>query len=473
MEDINSYIDLIWSKLISDDVPSDFGNVTYYGLLKDTLLIVKRLYSEWIVKDETFNKQIETTIELLNSATDLLNSINTSVEQVESSYKSFTEAITNQQNAFENKINTDIEAIKNDISTLIKEYINTPEFEALLTAKVDEILQGAGFETLVQNIIAKTTIEFSKVNVSGYNADSFISAMSSNGALLRKSSVSTNRTMEKDLIFNNGIGINFKDNTNVLALLLYLTTSNVFIVGSDKYSMQLKSKSRPNILVGSTPQTMAFYTDLANYVNRATPSIPTTSTFKIGERTAISSNSSNNIVTFGDFDYPLYLAVKDINSRPKMYTKTGTSFDLSTKNDVTSEVTKQVNSLLNKIYHVGRIIETLDPDFNPNTIIGTWEQFGAGRVTVGVDTNNPIMNEAGKTFGENEHTLTENEMPIHKHNGINNAKFVTTGSTGNNAGLTQGGGAYVLNTSTSNAGGGQPHNNMQASISVYRWIRVS
>lgn len=469
MENIDTYIDLIWNRLISDDVPSDFGNVTYYGLLKDTLLIVKRLYNEWIVKDETFKKQIETTVELLNSATELLNSIGTSVEEVKKNYADFTKAITEQQNAFEKSVNQEIETIKNEIDVIIQDYINSPEFEALLTAKVDEILQGAGFETLVQNIIAKTTIEFSKVNVSGSNASSFKSAVVTSGALMRSSGSEIDRTMINDLLLNNNISLKWKLTTNTLLQLIYLSTSNVFNIGNVSCNTQINSKSRPSLTIGTVSQTMAFLSDLNNYINKATPSIPTTSTFKIGERTAMSSNSSNNIVTFGDFDYPLYLAVKDINTRPKMYTKTGTSFDLSTRNDVTSEVTKQVNSLLNKIYHVGRIIETIDPDFNPNTIIGTWEQFGAGRVTVGVDTSNPIMNEAGKTFGENEHTLTEEEMPKHKHP---QSKPITIQNTA--VGSAQYGfihdGSF---TWTGEAGGGQPHNNMQASISVYRWVRVS
>ena len=152
-----------------------------------------------------------------------------------------------------------------------------------------------------------------------------------------------------------------------------------------------------------------------------------------------------------------------------MITKSGASFELSIKNDVTSEVTKQVNSLLNKIYHVGRIIETLDPDFNPNSLIGQWQLFGEGKVTVCVDKDNPIMNEAGKTFGENEHTLTIDEMPSHNHP-ESVPDFIQNTATGS----VQFG--YIANgakRATEMAGGGQPHNNMQASISVYRWIRIS
>lgn len=466
--DINDYINKLWSSLLADDVPSDFGNVTYYGLLKDTLLIVKRLYNEWIVKDETFNKQIETTIELLNSATELLNSIGVSVEEVEKKYADFTKAITEQQNTFENSVNQEIETIKNEIDVIIQDYTNSPEFKTLLTDKVDEILQGVGFKTLLQDIIAKTTIEFSKVNVSGSNATLFKSAVSTSGALMRNGTT-IERTMSKTLYLANGIGLYAYKNNNELCKVIIVSNNNKFTIGNTTNILNIESSSRPNLTIGSVSQQMAFSSDLINYINRATPSIPATSTFKIGDRTAISSNSSNNNVRLGDFDYPLYLAVKDINTRPKMYTKSGVSFDLSTKNDVTAEVTKQLNTFVDKIYHVGRIIETIDKTFDPNTIIGHWELYGKGRVTICVDKDNSLMNEAGMTLGEAEVTLTVDEMPEHNHP-QSVPELIQNTATGS----VQYG--YIANGAkieTEMSGSGQPHNNMQPSITVYRWIRIS
>lgn len=470
---INEYINKLWSSLLADDVPSDFGNVTYYGLLKDTLLLFKKLNEEWEIKKDGFNEQIDSAVKILNSAMELLNSVDTSVDELNAKYSEFINTVNTEIAKFEKETNDKIEQLSTNIGETITEYVNSPEFEELLTTKVDEILQGAGFETLVQDIIAKTTIEFSKVNVSGNNAISFKSAVANSGSIIRDSVSDNNRTMFNNLIFNNNKGITLKNIDNIPSLILYLTENSVIVFGTDKYLMQIYSKSRPYIYANSINQQMAFLSDLNNYINKENPSIPTTSIFKIGNRNAISSNNDNDVVTLGDFDYPLYLAVKDINTRPKMYTKTGTSFDLAIKNDVTNEVTKQVNSLLNKIYHVGRIIETIDPDFNPNTIIGKWEPFGGGRVTVGVDVNNPIMNEAGKTFGENEHTLTVDEMPQHSHAQYVTAK--TSPTTGVRVDYNEDGasGAFEQGINTGNTGGGQPHNNMQASVSVYRWIRIS
>lgn len=471
--DINEYINKLWSSLLADDVPSDFGNVTYYGLLKDTLLLFKKLNEEWEIKKDGFNEQIDSAVKILNSAIELLNSVDTSVDELNKKYSEFVNTVNTEISRFENETNSKIEQLSTSIDETIDEYMNSPEFESKINDKIGEILEGSGFKELIQSIIAETTIDFSKVDISGSNATIFRNSLEESGVLVRDGSNESFRTMTQPLSFNNNIPIKFKETTGATKILILLTNLNKFIIGSIDNSMQLNSNSRPNLLINNNQQKMAFLSDLINYIDRTNPFIPTTSIFKIGGRNVISSNENNDVVTIGDFDYPLYLAVKDINTRPKMITKSGTSFDLSIKNDVTSEVTKQVNSFIGKIYHVGRIIETLDPDFNPNTIIGKWEPFGGGRVTVGVDVNNPIMNEAGKTFGENEHTLTIDEMPSHNHMQYVTAK--TSPTTGVRVDYNEDGasGAFEQGINTGNTGNGQPHNNMQPSITVYRWIRIS
>ena len=467
--DINEYINKLWSSLLADDVPSDFGNVTYYGLLKDTLLLFKKLNEEWELKKDGFNEQIDSAVKILNSAVELLNSVDTSVDELNVKYTEFVNTVNTEISRFENETNSKIEQLSTNISETINEYVNSPEFESKINGKISEILEGSGFKELIQGIIAETTIEFNKVNVSGSNSIKFVNAMASNGALLRKSNVDEHRTMEKNLIFNNNVGVNMKLTTEVILQLMLISSNNIFIIGNSGIAMRLNSNTRPIIYIGTTSHYIAYLDEVQACIDRNNPSIPTTSIFKIGNRNVVSSNSNNDFVRLGDFDCPLYLAVKDINSRPKMVTKSGTSFDLSIKNDVTSEVTKQLNTFINKMYHVGRIIETIDESFNPNTIIGHWELFGKGRVTVCVDKDNPSMNEVGMTLGEVEVTLTIDEMPPHNHP-ESVPEFIQNTATGS----VQYG--YIANgarRATEMAGGGQPHNNMQPSITVYRWIRIS
>lgn len=469
---INEYINKLWSSLLADDVPSDFGNVTYYGLLKDTLLLFKKLNEEWEIKKDGFNEQIDSAVKILNSAMELLNSVDTSVDELNAKYSDFVNTVNTEISRFENETNSKIEQLSTSIGETINEYMNSPEFESKITEKIDGILEGSGFKELIQNIIAETQIEFKNVNVSGNNATNFKLALQESGALMRNGSTNA-RTMPQPLFLANNVGIFGYKSEDDVGRIAILDKKNNIIIGDKTIVLHLQSNLRPFIYINNSSQRIAFLSDLINYIDKTNPSIPATSTFKIGERTVIQTNGNNTNVTLGDFDHPLYLAVKDINTRPKMCTKTGTSFDLAIRNDVTTEVTKQVNSLINKIYHVGRIIETLDPDFNPNTIIGKWEPFGSGRVTVGVDVNNPIMNEAGKTFGENEHTLTVDEMPQHNHAQFVSAKTDPTTGIRVDYNEDSASGAFEQGINTGNTGGGQPHNNMQSSVSVYRWIRIS
>lgn len=469
---INDYVNKLWASLLANDVPSDFGNVTYYGLLKDTLLLFKKLNEEWEIKKDGFNEQIDSAVKILNSATELLNSVDTSVDELNKKYSEFVNTVNTEISQFENETNSKIEQLSTSIGETINEYMNSPEFESKINEKINEILEGSGFKELIQSIIAETRIEFKNVNASGSNASPFINAMANNGALLRQSSSELYRTMVNNLIFNNNIGINMKLTTGIILSLMLISTDNTFIIGNTGIAMRLNSNTRPIMYIGSNPHYIAYLDEVNNCVNRANPSIATNSIFKIGESEAMQLNSSGGVI-FGDYDNGTYLAVKDINTRPKMRTKSGTNFDLSTKNDVTAEVTKQLNSFINKIYHVGRIIETIDEDFDPNTIIGHWELFGKGRVTVCVDKDNPSMNEAGMTLGEAEVTLTVDEMPSHSHAQYVTAK--TNPTTGVRVDYNEDGAssAFEQGINTGNTGNGQPHNNMQPSITVYRWIRIS
>ena len=131
-------------------------------------------------------------------------------------------------------------------------------------------------------------------------------------------------------------------------------------------------------------------------------------------------------------------------------------------------------------YPIGTYYETSNKDFNPNkTWGGTWVRDTNGLVTVGAvdevgaDTWPSVQVTEGDTIGEAEHTLTLNEMPKHNHkfNRDNLAAMAGTGSYEIDQN-TNGGRLYHL-ISIDNAGGDQPHNNVQPSIGVYRWHRIS
>lgn len=139
-----------------------------------------------------------------------------------------------------------------------------------------------------------------------------------------------------------------------------------------------------------------------------------------------------------------------------------------------------------KVYPVGSIYMSTS-NTNPHDLFGgTWEALDDGRVLIGANSSYP----AGTTGGEVSHTLTENEMPSHKHNivkpiamptgandilNINDSNFDALLGTDNFKRYESYGDAYngveVPNygytDSIGYSGGGVAHNNMQPYLSVY------
>jgi len=125
----------------------------------------------------------------------------------------------------------------------------------------------------------------------------------------------------------------------------------------------------------------------------------------------------------------------------------------------------------NALYPVGSIYMSVN-NTNPSTLFGgTWEAWGAGRVAVGVDTADTDFNAVEKTGGEKTHTLTESEIPAHRHT----VEAIGTGTTQQelNAFSVNNQGAVDSYGTTNTAGGGQAHNNLQPYITCYMWKRIN
>lgn len=152
-------------------------------------------------------------------------------------------------------------------------------------------------------------------------------------------------------------------------------------------------------------------------------------------------------------------------------------------------------SLVNLMFPVGAVYITMG-NTNPGTFLGgTWEQFSQGRVLMGVGTGTDD-NSTSQTFTENDrsgeytHTLTENEMPSHRHKFHSNwadrgynipdgyriwGALITL--SGDSNGVLTGYNAYPGNNtgymSMLSTGGGETHNNVQPYQTVYFWKRIA
>lgn len=126
------------------------------------------------------------------------------------------------------------------------------------------------------------------------------------------------------------------------------------------------------------------------------------------------------------------------------------------------------SSIIDIIYPVGSIYMSVNEVDPTNLFGGTWERI---KDTFLLAAGDVYAN--GTTGGEATHTLTENEMPSHKHK--------------NYVGQGDGGGTYSDNLpqstwtnktywnyyETDAVGGGQPHNNMPPYLAVYVWKRTA
>lgn len=133
-------------------------------------------------------------------------------------------------------------------------------------------------------------------------------------------------------------------------------------------------------------------------------------------------------------------------------------------------------NIVDIIYPIGSIYMSVN-NTNPSTLFGgTWTNWGAGKVPVGVDTSDTNFNTVEKTGGEATHTLTIDEMPSHSHAPLNSdafLNFVTNDLFNYQTGSASGSKVNNTRTTTAETGGGLAHNNLQPYITCYMWKRIA
>ena len=103
--------------------------------------------------------------------------------------------------------------------------------------------------------------------------------------------------------------------------------------------------------------------------------------------------------------------------------------------------------------------------------LGTWAAFGAGRVLVGLDSGDADFDTVEKTGGAKAVTLTEAQMPSHRH-----VEYAPTSASGGAVRFgtdTNANGSADSTLDTGYAGSGEAHANVQPYIVVYFWKRTA
>ena len=168
------------------------------------------------------------------------------------------------------------------------------------------------------------------------------------------------------------------------------------------------------------------------------------------------------------------------------------------------KITSGTSSVSAAAWPVGSIFIT-NNDANPYTLFGfgTWVRYAAGRTLVGKVTNDDneqggkitggltapsdwVMSQTGITYGSFKHKLTAEEIAAHAHQfddyyypenrnstGSVNTKANPQSTVGSAKTDWDNYNTLVYTHNTENAGGDQPHNNVQPSIIVNMWNRIA
>ena len=135
-----------------------------------------------------------------------------------------------------------------------------------------------------------------------------------------------------------------------------------------------------------------------------------------------------------------------------------------------------VTATIANAYPVGSIYMNCSNATNPGTLLGfgTWSSFGAGRVLIGLDSSDSDFDSAEETGGSKTHTLTEAQLPSHRHQVGSHDSTAGFGGAAGNVEFVQDAGTGIGNAvNTSFTGSGQAHTIVQPYIVVYMWKRTA
>jgi hypothetical protein len=135
-------------------------------------------------------------------------------------------------------------------------------------------------------------------------------------------------------------------------------------------------------------------------------------------------------------------------------------------------------AILLDTHQVGDVVIRAD-DTSPATLYGgTWVNYAAGRVLVGLDASDTDFDAVGKTGGAKTHTLTTAQLPTHDHKNGDYSYLLKPPYVGSETGIdTIGSGleqAVGTNDggSIASVGSNEAHNNLQPYVVVRFWKRT-
>ena len=193
---------------------------------------------------------------------------------------------------------------------------------------------------------------------------------------------------------------------------------------------------------------------------------------------ALADSDAGKVISGADFNTEFTAVQTAVNTKADLAGSASQAFSATTATAgtnttqvattafVTSALTAATINAL--VYPVGSIYFNAAVSTNPATLLGfgTWVAYAAGRVPVGKAASG-TFDTLGEEQGAETHTLTIAEMPAHTHT-------YGKSTTSENMSIHDINGLRgAATTNTGSTGGGNAHNNIQPSITVYMWRRTA
>lgn len=221
-----------------------------------------------------------------------------------------------------------------------------------------------------------------------------------------------------------------------------------------------------------------------------------------GEITAVNADGTYNVTVDGRE----YTSIKTVNTNLVLGDVVTITYPNNQSTNAFIINSPSIDSIsagiYKKMYPIGVIFEWCDSGISTGTApdlstvakvqeyfgFGTWEAYGVDRMLVGAGNSYSVSAEGG----EATHTLTQTEMPDHRHTFTTNSAGAHTHATGHkrvdaygtgNADAmhfsgtfdvtSSSAGAHTHSGTTNGSGGSQAHNNMPPYVAVYRYRRIA
>lgn len=266
------------------EVPSEFGDISYYGLLRNTLKIVQQLILDWESASGEFDSQIAEATKLVEQLkgdyTQFVNDVNNTVTQymkevnnTVDTYKRDTDSKINANNQLVNQLQENVNTFYanvtasvnglsnefNDLKAYVENYLGSDDF---LQAMADEIGRqindNPDFAELVRQAVESLKpIHFADVGVTEPNdKTAFENAVKTVALLL------TGGTMTGNINLNNTVSIMGKSTDTKLYNLLSLINTDEILVGSSGKNVRISSYTKPVWYNGVTSKALALEEDV-------------------------------------------------------------------------------------------------------------------------------------------------------------------------------------------------------------------